>query len=274
MALNFPASPVDKQLYVNNNTGAQYIYDAANTRWTTNTFVSNVVSAFYGSVYDSANAAYLASNASYLLANLAFDTANNALPNVSNAVFNGNLRVTGNLLIGTNTVTIRDNHIISAEYFRMNTANHMVVIPDGNRVNALHTLANSAFDTANNIASGSLTIRNIALSGTINPGTVNVQSQVLTDGSTINWDISQGVVATVTLGGSRTMAAPTNLKVGTFMLHVIQDGSGNRTITWNSVFKWPAGITPTLTATANRRDMFSFVCDGTNLYGSFIPDVR
>lgn len=250
MALNFPASPVDKQLYVNNNTGAQYIYDAANTRWTTNTFVSNVVSAFYGSVYDSANAAYLASNASYLLANTVFASINSNWT-VQNALYS----------------------TANAAYDAANNVGPQIA-PTYNTANAAFGAANVASARTYSIANGSITINNISLSGTINPGTVNVQSQVLTDGSTINWDISQGVVATVTLGGSRTMAAPTNLKVGTFMLHVIQDGSGGRTITWNSVFKWPAGITPTLTATANRRDMFSFVCDGTNLYGSFIPDVR
>jgi hypothetical protein len=102
----------------------------------------------------------------------------------------------------------------------------------------------------------------------------NISNQSLTDGATINWDVSLGAVATVTLGGNRTIAAPTNLKVGTYILHVIQDGVGGRTLTWNSVFKWPAGVAPTLTATANRRDLFSFVCDGTNLYGSYLPDVR
>ena len=102
----------------------------------------------------------------------------------------------------------------------------------------------------------------------------NIANQTLTDGSTISWDVSLGSVATVTLGGNRTMAAPTNLKIGTYILHVVQDGSGNRTITWNSVFKWPAGVAPVLTTTANRRDLFSFVSDGTNLYGSYLPDVR
>ncbi len=102
----------------------------------------------------------------------------------------------------------------------------------------------------------------------------NVASQTLTDGATINWDVSLGSVAYVTLGGNRTIAAPSNLKVGTYILHVVQDGSGGRSLTWNSVFKWPAGVAPTLTSTANRRDLFSFVCDGTNLYGSFLPDVR
>ena len=73
----------------------------------------------------------------------------------------------------------------------------------------------------------------------------------------------------------RTMGAPTNLKVGTYILHVVQDSGGSKTITtWNSVFKWPAGVAPTLTTTANARDLFSFVSDGTNLYGSFLPDVK
>jgi hypothetical protein len=102
----------------------------------------------------------------------------------------------------------------------------------------------------------------------------NISNQTLTDGTTINWDVSQGAVASVTLGGNRTMAAPTNLKVGTYILHVYQDGSGGRNLTWNSIFKWPAGIVPTLTQTAGRHDMFSFVSDGTNLYGSYLPDVR
>jgi hypothetical protein len=70
------------------------------------------------------------------------------------------------------------------------------------------------------------------------------------------------------------MAAPTNLKVGTYILNVIQDGTGSRTITWNSVFKWTAAVAPPLTTAANRRDVFSFFSDGTNLYGSFLPDVR
>jgi hypothetical protein len=102
----------------------------------------------------------------------------------------------------------------------------------------------------------------------------NVLSQTLTDGTTISWDTNLGQIATVTLGGNRAIAAPSNLKVGTYILHVIQDGTGSRTLTWNSVFKWVGGVAPVLTTTASRRDVFSFVCDGTNLYGSFLPDVR
>ena len=112
------------------------------------------------------------------------------------------------------------------------------------------------------------------LTGVVDAASSNTLNQTLTDGATISWDVSLGQIATVTLAGNRTIAAPTNLKVSTYILHVIQDATGSRTLTWNSVFKWTAGVAPTLTTTANRRDVFTFVSDGTYLYGSFLPDVR
>jgi hypothetical protein len=115
---------------------------------------------------------------------------------------------------------------------------------------------------------------NTTLSGTINVAGANILQQTLADGATVNWNVALGQIATITLGGNRTMAAPTNLKVGTYILHVYQDGTGSRTLTWNAVFKWTAGVAPPLTSTINAHDVFSFVSDGTNLYGSFMPDVR
>lgn len=102
----------------------------------------------------------------------------------------------------------------------------------------------------------------------------NILQQTLTDAATISWDTSLGQIATVTLGASRTMGAPTNLRVGTYILHVIQGGTGSYTITWNGVFKWTAAVAPTLSTVVGRRDVFSFISDGTNLYGAMIPDVR
>ena len=107
--------------------------------------------------------------------------------------------------------------------------------------------------------------------------TVATTSTTLSDTSgTISWNFNNGQIATVTLTGTgRTVAAPSNLAVGVYILHVVQDSGGSKTITsWNSIFKWPAGVTPILTTTANSRDVFSFVCDGTNLYGTYIPDAR
>ena len=133
----------------------------------------------------------------------------------------------------------------------------------------LGTFAKSLTVTQNLTISG-----NTTLSGTVNVASANILQQTLADGATVNWNVALGQIATVTLGGNRTMAAPTNLKVGTYILHVYQDGTGSRTITWNAVFKWTAATAPPLTSAINSHDVFSFVSDGTNLYGSFMPDVR
>lgn len=97
--------------------------------------------------------------------------------------------------------------------------------------------------------------------------TQNFNATTLTDGATINWDASANQVTSVTLGGNRTFAAPTNMvDGGAYVLIVVQDGTGSRTITWNSVFKWVGGTAPTLTTTASARDQFVFVSNGTNMY--------
>ena len=89
----------------------------------------------------------------------------------------------------------------------------------------------------------------------------------LTDGATVNWDVNSGATATITLGGNRTFAAPTNLVAGVFYaLEVIQDGTGSRTITWNSVFKFSNGVAPVLSTAASARDYLVFRSNGTNLY--------
>ena len=100
------------------------------------------------------------------------------------------------------------------------------------------------------------------------------QTQTLVDGATIDWDMDAGSVAVVTLAGNRTMNAPTNLKNGgTYILRVIQDATGTRTLTWNSVFKWPGnGTAPTLTTAADGIDIFTGVSDGTNIYCSSLLD--
>lgn len=91
--------------------------------------------------------------------------------------------------------------------------------------------------------------------------------QTVTDAATVNWNCDSGGIGTVTLAGNRTIAAPTNLKKGTYILHVKQDATGSRTVTWNAVFKWPGGTAPTLSTAASAHDIITFVCDGTNLYG-------
>ena len=86
----------------------------------------------------------------------------------------------------------------------------------------------------------------------------------LTDGATITWDTSTAQVAKVTLGGNRTISAPTNGATGQFIsLLVIQDGTGSRTLTWNSAYEFASDTAPTLTTTASLGDLFTFRYNGT-----------
>ncbi|CAA7613100.1 putative Cell wall-associated hydrolase [Candidatus Terasakiella magnetica] len=86
----------------------------------------------------------------------------------------------------------------------------------------------------------------------------------LTDGASIAWDLSTGQTAQVTLGGNRTLAAPTSQVAGTYYaLRVAQDGSGSRTLAYNAAFKGVSAAT--LSTAANAVDHLVFRSNGTVL---------
>jgi hypothetical protein len=88
--------------------------------------------------------------------------------------------------------------------------------------------------------------------------------QTLTDQAAIDWDLALGGAAQVTLGGDRTLNAPTNMVDGArYRLKVSQDGTGTRLLTWNAIYRFPGGVHPCLSAAANCIDILIFDCDGT-----------
>jgi len=96
----------------------------------------------------------------------------------------------------------------------------------------------------------------------------------LTDAATIAVDMSTFINATVTLGDNRTLGNPTNTKNGqSFILFVIEDGTGTRTLAFASNYKFPAG-TPSIDTGANKVNVFTgFVKSSTeivmNYWGSY-----
>ena len=93
---------------------------------------------------------------------------------------------------------------------------------------------------------------------------LNYSEATLTDQATVTWDASTQDVCKLTLGGNRTMAAPTNNTTGQFIsILVIQDGTGSRTLTWNAVFEFASDTAPTLTTTASLGDVFVFRYNGS-----------
>ena len=84
--------------------------------------------------------------------------------------------------------------------------------------------------------------------------------------------ITAGTVITATLTASTacTFTMPMATAGKSFVLLLKQAAStGNGTATFTSV-KWPTAGAPTITATAGKMDILSFVADGTNWYGSAI----
>lgn len=90
----------------------------------------------------------------------------------------------------------------------------------------------------------------------------------LTDGANISWNLDDEQVAKVTLAGNRTLDDPTNMKAGgVYVLTVIQDATGSRTLAYGSAYEWPGGTAPTLSTGANAVDILTFVCNGTVMRG-------
>jgi len=82
----------------------------------------------------------------------------------------------------------------------------------------------------------------------------------LTDGATITPDFALARHYTVTLGGNRTLANPTNLTAGqSGSIFVVQDGTGSRTLAFGSYWDFIGGTAPTLTTTANAVDRIDYV---------------
>lgn len=91
-----------------------------------------------------------------------------------------------------------------------------------------------------------------------------------TDGATVTFDLSLRGIHTVTLGGNRTLAI-SNATVGqTFILRLLQDATGSRTVTWFSTIRWADGVTPTLTTTASKADTFGFIVTGSGTYDGYV----
>jgi hypothetical protein len=79
----------------------------------------------------------------------------------------------------------------------------------------------------------------------------------VTEGPTTTLDWNNGNSQSLTLTGNRTMAAPINAVDGADIdLLVIQDGTGSRTLTWNSVFIFENGLAPILGTAAGSVDRF------------------
>ena len=98
-------------------------------------------------------------------------------------------------------------------------------------------------------------------------GRYSVEVATLTDGATITPDFGANQNFTVTLGGNRTLANPSNVtsdKVGqTGSIFVVQDGTGSRTLSFGANWDFIGGTAPTMSTTASAVDRIDYIVRST-----------
>lgn len=124
--------------------------------------------------------------------------------------------------------------------------------------------------------SDSQTLTNKTLtSPTLNVPTITAPIATITTvtyGATSTFDLSSGngPIYNLTLTGNPTLAISNSAVGKVFIVRLIQDGTGSRTVTWFSTIKWASSLAPTLTTTASYWDVFGFICTATNTYDGYI----
>lgn len=120
---------------------------------------------------------------------------------------------------------------------------------------------------ANNAVTNAVQSFSVAQRGTVS---------ALTDGSTITPDFAAANNFSLTIGGNRTLANPTNLTAGQSGAIVItQDGTGSRTLAYGTYWKFASGTAPTLTTTASAVDVLVYYVESsTRITAKLLSDVK
>lgn len=120
-------------------------------------------------------------------------------------------------------------------------------------------------------ALGAAPIASPTFTGTVTAPIYASAPQNLTDAATISWNPANGLNASVTLGGDRTLSFSSTPAAGSYgTLVITQDAFGGRTITLPSTANKVLGSTSTttiaLSTAAGAKDILNFYYDGTNCY--------
>ena len=212
-----------------------------------------------------ANSATTATNANTASAIVARDASGNFNAGTITAA------LTGNASTATTLATARNIQGVS-----FNGSANITVVTAGSGISVTGTaVANTGVLSVNGNAGA---ITNVAVTNTAQSFTAAQRGTItaLTDGATITPDFAAANNYSVTLGGSRTLANPTNLTSGQSGTIVItQDASGSRTLAYGSNWKFPGGTAPTLTTTANAVDVIAYYVESaTRITARLIADVK
>jgi hypothetical protein len=197
------------------------------------------------------------------------------ISNGSNAAPTG---TTFTLPAGRSSIVFNDGTNINDVITFVSSLSNVTI--NGGTANAL-TLTNVTI-TSGSITSNAATFSNVTItSGSANGITVSnstlISSQVnaYTEGviavgntsNAVTINIANATIVTATLTANCTWTMPGNTAGKSFTL-ILKTGNGSFTSTFTNV-KWTANTAPTITTTASRADILTFVADGANWYGNY-----
>ena len=95
----------------------------------------------------------------------------------------------------------------------------------------------------------------------------------LADATSVVPDLNTSNVFAVTLAGNRTLAAPTNTSTNigaTGHIFIVQDATGDRTLSYNTAYQFPDGTVPVLTTTSGAVDVLFYAVRTTAKVDSIV----
>jgi hypothetical protein len=89
------------------------------------------------------------------------------------------------------------------------------------------------------------------------------QVAITSSSNAVAWDSAAAANAYHVTTENTTFSAPSNSVEGAIISVELAQGGTARTIAWNTVFEFAASTAPTVTATANKTDIFAFRYNGS-----------
>ncbi len=194
------------------------------------------------------------------------DSANLGLLPVAGGTMTGTLTTVDVAFQGDNYSVLWDKSDDALEF----ADNAKLVFGTSSDLTISHNGSNSVFNetgTGNlQLQLGGSTKFEVVSGGVSLTGGAASNITALSDGATITIDMATACHHSVTLGGNRTFAAPSNQVVGqSGSIFITQDGTGSRTASFNSAFKFIGGVAPTLSTAASAIDRIDYIIKSSNV---------